>query len=465
MTVRIAIVGSPDPANPDHRAIDAALASLGPGIEAPWLTPAQLDVITAADGIWLTPDLDRAGLDTAYAMTAVARQLGAPLLAPAPGQDPFEATGQLQRPVTAFVAAAQYRAWARESGLAGQNLAAPNLAGRPLAGPNLGGQNLAGRTPAGANLGEQNWVAEQSRVAELAREEAAPRPYVHQLRGPRMRWWRPPLALVVFVLTFFGLMTLLVVPFALNGSISMDVEELDLSPATNLWLNLSLAALIPATLLATWLAFRRPPGLVFAIGGRVRWRWLMLAIATVTPLWVAYLAISWYASGAVATPAPRDWLGLAVVTAVTTPLQAAGEEVAFRGALVQWLGAWFRSPVVAGVVTTVVSTGLFVLAHGSLDPWIMIDIGSLGVAACVLTWRTGGLEAAIAIHVINNLLITFSGIAFGGLEQSYVDQTSTGDPISALTSVVAMTAATVLLLWQARRQGLTPPTRTAAAVG
>ena len=38
------------------------------------------------------------------------------------------------------------------------------------------------------------------------------------------------LALVVFVLTFFGLMTLLVVPFALNGSISMDVEELDLSP-------------------------------------------------------------------------------------------------------------------------------------------------------------------------------------------------------------------------------------------
>ena len=72
MTVRIAIVGSPDPANPDHRAIDAALASLGPGIEAPWLTPAQLDVITAADGIWLTPDLDRAGLDTAYAMTAVA---------------------------------------------------------------------------------------------------------------------------------------------------------------------------------------------------------------------------------------------------------------------------------------------------------------------------------------------------------------------------------------------------------
>ena len=50
-------------------------------------------------------------------------------------------------------------------------------------------------------------------------------------------------------------------------------------------------------------------------------------------------------------------------------------------------------PVVALVVTTVMSTVAFAPAHGSLDPWILIELGTLAVFGCYLAWRTGGLEA------------------------------------------------------------------------
>ena len=54
-----------------------------------------------------------------------------------------------------------------------------------------------------------------------------------------------------------------------------------------------------------------------------------------------------------------------------------------------------------------------------MDVWIWIDIGSLAVAACWLAWRTGGIEAGIALHVVNNLAVTFAvGILLGGLEES-----------------------------------------------
>ena len=96
---------------------------------------------------------------------------------------------------------------------------------------------------------------------------------------------------------------------------------------------------------------------------------------------------------------------------------------------------------------------------------LSVDIGSLAVAACWLAWRTGGIEAGIALHVVNNLAVTFAGILLGGLEESYVDTETTGSPVSAAMSVVVMTIATALILWLARRRGIAPAGRTTPSVG
>ncbi|MCO5301955.1 MAG: CPBP family glutamic-type intramembrane protease [Phycicoccus sp.] len=300
---------------------------------------------------------------------------------------------------------------------------------------------------------------------QLAAEEARPRPYVHQMRGPRHRGWRPLVALVLLLVLTMLFMGAVTVPFGLAGGLPDDFETLDLSVPTQLWMNLTLAALIPASMIATRVAYGRPWGRLFSVTGRLRWGWLLQCMALVAPLWVVYLAASWVVFGQDVLPRPEAWIGLLVVTLLTTPLQAAGEEVAFRGLVVQAVGAWIRSPVAALAVSTAVSAATFVAAHGSMDVWIWIDIGSLAVAACWLAWRTGGIEAGIALHVVNNLAVTFAGILLGGLEESYVDTETTGSPVSATMSVVVMTIATALILWLAKRRGIAPAGRTTASVG
>jgi membrane protease YdiL (CAAX protease family) len=46
---------------------------------------------------------------------------------------------------------------------------------------------------------------------------------------------------------------------------------------------------------------------------------------------------------------------------------------------------------------------VFALFHGVQNPWLFGSRLVFGLLAGILVWRTGGLEAAVAIHVINNL--------------------------------------------------------------
>ncbi|MFW5472353.1 CPBP family intramembrane glutamic endopeptidase [Knoellia sp. CPCC 206450] len=302
-------------------------------------------------------------------------------------------------------------------------------------------------------------LAAEHRAAEaaaLAAGEREPRTYVHQMRGPRYRWWRPLVALAVGTGIWVVSAALLSVP----ALFLVDSEEEmvnPLNPWASLSLNLLLAALVPATLVALWAGFRRSPWRVLSVAGRLRWGWLGWCLLVVTPLWAAYLLLTWFVFDQEVLDRPERWGALLLITLLTTPLQAAGEEVAFRGGLVQGVGAWFRSPVVALGVTTLLSTATFAAAHGSADPWIIIELGSLAVAGCWLAWRTGGLEAVIVLHVVNNVLIMATGILLGGLEESYVSGESQGSPVSAAMNVVATAVVTAALLWLARRRGIAPP--------
>ena len=81
-----------------------------------------------------------------------------------------------------------------------------------------------------------------------------------------------------------------------------------------------------------------------------------------------------------------------------------------------------RSRSATGSLAVVLSALLFALAHGiGQDLPIFVDRLAFGLVAGALVILTGGLEAAIAMHVLNNFL------AFG-LALAFTDMTSALNP-------------------------------------
>jgi len=291
--------------------------------------------------------------------------------------------------------------------------------------------------------------------------------YHQVLRGPRWRWWRPLVSLavlvgllvVLFLVIFPGYAGLdALLPDAWVGSLDDD-----LSPLSTNATDLLLAGLIPVSAGAVAIAHRVRPRWVASVRGGLRWRWLGRCALVVAPVWVLYLGV-----GSVLDPTdpgrPDHWVLLLVMALVVTPFQAAGEELLFRGWLVQNLGGCFARPVAGLVVSTVVSAALFGLAHGSPDPWVLLSIATLAVAACLANWRTGGLEAGIALHAVNNVGVGVVTISYGGYADSFVDQTTTGSVWDFFPGLVVHAVAVALILWQARRVRIDRTTRPAVEV-
>ncbi|TDD24253.1 CPBP family intramembrane metalloprotease [Kribbella turkmenica] len=220
--------------------------------------------------------------------------------------------------------------------------------------------------------------------------------------------------------------------------------------------NLSLIVLIPLSMLVAQKLNRQAPGLLSSVTARLRWWWLgWFALAAVL---LELLMLGVVKAGGVELLgdgtggiAP-DAAAVIAVTLLTSTFQAAGEEYFFRGYLLQAVGALVRSSVVAVLVTTV----LFTMAHG-IWPWespaLFLDRFAFGLVAGFLVVRTGGLEAAIAVHAANNV-VTF---VYAALTDSVGASLGADDAPWSLVAVdVAKFAAFGLVaLWLARRAKLT----------
>ncbi|HEX7350623.1 CPBP family intramembrane glutamic endopeptidase [Brachybacterium sp.] len=146
-----------------------------------------------------------------------------------------------------------------------------------------------------------------------------------------------------------------------------------------------------------------------------------------------------------------------MIVLLTTPLQAAAEEIAFRGALTASYTAWIRPARPALVVGISLSTVLFALLHTSADPWMLLNYLGLGASTALIALISRGLEAAIAFHAMNNVFAMAIGSLFaygGGITQ---DRSAGAAGPYMLLFLLAQGAA-VLLVWQIEKR------RTAAAV-
>ncbi|MGX5358048.1 CPBP family intramembrane glutamic endopeptidase [Kocuria sp. KH4] len=295
------------------------------------------------------------------------------------------------------------------------------------------------------------------------RPEPAPRvlPY-HRLAhaDPAHRWWKPLVELLLFgafylVLTILFSVVWAVGMLAVRGEEALDDLALDpaaldmMDPAVFFMLFFSLVLMIPALLAARAIMGPRPVGLLLSVTGRLRrgflGRCLLVALAVYALGHAAALLLELAVLGTPPPPRPVEgfWWLIAMIVLVV-PLQCAAEELVFRGYLLQTVGRWLRRPVFA----VLLPVPLFTFGH-LYDVWGLLAVAVMAVVAGWLTWRTGGLEAAIALHVVNNVVATLFG-AFGLADPDAQESTGLALALSAAMQVLFAW----LVVRSARRHGL-----------
>lgn len=296
-----------------------------------------------------------------------------------------------------------------------------------------------------------------ARMAKLSPLPIAPTAYPQMLRGPRHRWWRPLVAIALFAGFFVVSLVMVFVAALILGAIfdfpAIELIEQVSSPFGFAMLAATLIVLIPISILSIRIAFGTRMGYVSSVTGRFRLGWALRCAAVVSPVWIALMVIS-YLSGDFTGGRPAQWIILMIMVVTLIPFQAAGEEFAFRGFFQQVVGSWFPNRLLALIVPGVLSVPLFAAAHGSFDPWVLADLSVSAATWVYLTWRTGGLEAGIAVHAVNNCFIMLTSLALGGFENGFVNEETTGSWESVAITLVCNAIAVVLIVWQARRVGL-----------
>ena len=276
----------------------------------------------------------------------------------------------------------------------------------------------------------------------------------HQFyRTAHFRWWRPLVALVMLVPVWFAINAVLI-PAGLAIAGELDVEalrqdRLDVNtPTVYLLNNLSIIVAIPLAWAAHRVVFGQQVRWLSSVEGRFRWNafWPFVglsALAIGLPALIPTLLNAVRGVPLALKILPETWFLLAVVL-LTTPLQAAAEEIALRGMATRALGSWFRSRGVGLLVATALTVVAFMLFHGAGDPWLNVYYLAAGLCASMLVWRTGGLEGAIALHVVNNL---FAGmfLPFIGTSGVFDRQAGAADA-STLVGVAGLLGATALSL-------------------
>ena len=267
------------------------------------------------------------------------------------------------------------------------------------------------------------------------------------------------------IIVVVGAVVLLLATGTPGGELADRVTALastdEVTPSVLLFLNVVLVLGIPAVVLCAWAFHGIKPRWLASVAPRIRWRWLLVSFGVALVALVVAIFLGSLLPGAsegedisggvnAFTDTTRDFL---LVIVLLTPLQAVSEEYVFRGYLTQAFGGVVRSPQVARYLAVLGPALLFAIAHGAGQSLpVFVDRFAFGVVAGILVIATGGLEAGIAYHVLNNLLAFGFALFFGDMTEAL---NATGGswwdiPITLVKSAVFV----ALSIYAARRMGL-----------
>lgn len=300
--------------------------------------------------------------------------------------------------------------------------------------------------------------------------------YDRILRGGRPGWaWGllGALTLAIAWLIVVPAVLMVAAAFALQVTGAADpfdaavdlLDTTEVTPAVLAMLNVILGTGIPIVIFLVGVIHGLRPGWIVSIAGKVRWGWMGLCFALALAALIATVLVSALIpaeagdsiSGEINafTAESAQYL---VVILLLTPIQATAEEYIFRGYLTQAFGQ-----LGSRIVAVVVPAFLFACAHaqsleisgevflGQTYP-IFIDRFAFGLVAGLLVILTGGMEAAIAMHILNNFLAFGVALMFSDMTTAMTPTEGTWWqlPVTLTQSITF----TVLVVLVARKTGV-----------
>ena len=244
--------------------------------------------------------------------------------------------------------------------------------------------------------------------------------WVRNTESGNSKWWSWWVGIIVILVFYLVLGSIPAVIGTMNGLITLEPDGGMMSGAASpiqfALLMCSPILLFVGVWVAQWAVHRRPFVSLLS-AGTFRWPlvwngmviWLVMTMVSTAIESVLYPGrYSW-------TFDFSQWILIAPLVLLLIPIQAAGEELFFRGYLMQAIGRLRAHPVLLVLASGV----LFMLPHlsnpemsGALGGPIPMALNYflMGIGLGWLSLRDNGIERAIGIHVVNNL---YAGIFVG----------------------------------------------------
>ena len=244
------------------------------------------------------------------------------------------------------------------------------------------------------------------------------------------RWYKPLFVFLLgLVFTFIIQIVVLVLTIIWKGDMSLllsiletltfDSVEAYSGPGALMTMG-TIAAILPGMALATLVVRDRPFSSYSTSRGGWNWGGFFKCLGTGAVIYGAFGLITYLIAPPQGGNGPILFTlsGFLVITLIC-PVQCVAEEYLCRGFLFQTFGSWIGKPLIAIAIQAVI----FMFLH-TYNIYGMLSILIMGVLMGIITWKTRGLEAAGALHIVNNLYAFYwigFGLQIGETEGTWID--------------------------------------------
>ena len=262
----------------------------------------------------------------------------------------------------------------------------------------------------------------------------------------KYRWYKPILVFIIATIVYVILQALIFVIFGqaygfdnIFTLATQGYESLNSEVGSYIGY-LSVAIFIPSLYIASLIVRDRPFSSYSSSRGGWNWKLFFKSLSIPLAVYIIYEIITALIYG---QKGPNTLtLTFFIICMIIVPLQCIGEEYIMRGLVMQTFGSWFKIPVLAIVLQSIVFT--------SLHPYSILGVIGVfiqGICLGFLTWRSNGLEASSALHSVNNLISAYF-VALG-----FEVSSSVITPYDFASTIFVSVISTLLLYYIGTKKG------------